>query len=379
MQGKNVNIAVDANDLDGTISDVCFYIDNAGKSSSTNFPYNYNWNTTFENLGTHSIKATCFDNSGNSTTDEVSVFIGHGGSLPVADFTATATPTSGTAPLTVNFTDQSTNTPTSWQWDFGDGGTSTQQNPTHTYNESGTYTVILSVSNSYGTDEKTKTDFITVNNGGGGTPPTGYFTDSRDGQVYAYIVIGNQTWMAENLKYLPSVSPSSNKSVSSPYYYVNDYEGDNISEAKATTNYQMYGVLYNWPASVSACPAGWHVPSDEEWKTLEMALGMSQSEADIEWGWRGTDEGKKMKSKSGWINNGNGTNSSGFNALPGGLRLTTSTNGSFGGLGYYGYWWSSTENSGSHAWHRYLNSDHVQVHRGTYYKACGLSVRCLKN
>ena len=79
---------------------------------------------------------------------------------PVADFTGS--PTSGGKPLTVNFTDQSTNTPTSWSWEFGDGGTSTEQNPSHTYNSTGTFTVKLTATNSWGSDTKTKTNYITV-------------------------------------------------------------------------------------------------------------------------------------------------------------------------------------------------------------------------
>ena len=288
----------------------------------------------------------------------------------------TAFPTSGSVPLTVNFTDQSSNSPTSWQWDFGDGNKSIACNPSHTYNNTGTYSVSLTVSNDYGSNSTTKVNYITVSSGSGGTPPTGYFTDSRDGQKYAYIKIGNQTWMAENLKYFPSVSPPSSESVSSPYYYVNEYEGDNISEAKATTNYQMYGVLYNWPASVNACPTGWHLPYDKEWKTLEMALGMSQSEADVDWGWRGIDEGKKMKSTSGWFNNGSGTNTSGFNALPGGYLYSI---GSFDGLGSLGDWWSSTEYLCSQAWGRGLRYSNVQMNRNHYNKTYGFSIRCLKN
>jgi|GEM_PF-1272708 uncharacterized protein (TIGR02145 family) len=79
---------------------------------------------------------------------------------PVAAFTADVT--SGTAPLTVQFTDQSTNSPTAWSWAFGDGGTSTSQNPSHTYTSAGTYTVSLTVSNGGGSDTETKTDYITV-------------------------------------------------------------------------------------------------------------------------------------------------------------------------------------------------------------------------
>ncbi|MFZ5981492.1 MAG: PKD domain-containing protein [Candidatus Zixiibacteriota bacterium] len=80
---------------------------------------------------------------------------------PVAAFTGN--PTSGTVPLTVSFTDQSTYNPTSWNWNFGDGTTSTEQNPSHTYSTIGTYTVSLTVTNAFGSDTETKTDYITVN------------------------------------------------------------------------------------------------------------------------------------------------------------------------------------------------------------------------
>jgi serine protease len=90
---------------------------------------------------------------------------------PVANFSGT--PTSGCAPLAVGFTDLSTNTPTGWSWTFGDGGTSTAQNPSHTYTSAGTYTVSLTVTNAYGSDGETKTGYITINGG-----PTAYFTGS---------------------------------------------------------------------------------------------------------------------------------------------------------------------------------------------------------
>jgi PKD repeat protein len=88
------------------------------------------------------------------------VHIIQGNQAPVADFEGA--PLSGVAPLEVSFTDLSTNTPESWNWDFGDGGTSTLQNPTHTYNAAGTYTVALTATNGNGSDTKTKTDYITV-------------------------------------------------------------------------------------------------------------------------------------------------------------------------------------------------------------------------
>lgn len=102
---------------------------------------------------------------------------------PVADFTGT--PTSGTVPLTVQFTDSSTNTPTSWAWTFGDAGTSTAQNPSHDYSSAGTYSVGLTATNAGGSDLETKTDYITVDavpvaasttqeGGGGYNPSQGY-------------------------------------------------------------------------------------------------------------------------------------------------------------------------------------------------------------
>jgi len=88
-----------------------------------------------------------------------------GNNPPVAAFSGT--PTSGYAPLTVTFTDASTNNPTSWAWTFGDGGTSTLKNPSHTYTTAGTYTVVLTAANAYGSDSETKTNYITVT-----APPT---------------------------------------------------------------------------------------------------------------------------------------------------------------------------------------------------------------
>ena len=156
---------------------------------------------------------------------------------------------------------------------------------------------------------------------------------------------------------------------------LNYKENDSWCYDNDKSNCDTYGRLYNWKAAMKACPSGWHLPSDDEWKTLEMELGMSQSEADNKL-FRGTDEGKKMKSTSGWYNNGNDTNSSSFNALPGGYRESI---GSFYYLGYNGSWWSSSEGSGTSAWSRHLDYDHDQVGLGDSDKAYGFSVRCLKN
>jgi uncharacterized protein (TIGR02145 family) len=108
--------------------------------------------------------------------------------------------------------------------------------------------------------------------------------------------------------------------------------------------------------------------------TLEMALGMSESEANGT-GWRGTDQGAQMKLDSGWSNNGNGTNSSGLSLLPGGLRYMS---GSFGNPGVGGAWWSSSL-VGSNAWIRHFSSANENVNRYNDFRRVGWSVRCLRD
>jgi len=229
----------------------------------------------------------------------------------------------------------------SWDtdWDYN-------KTENHQYENKGIYIVKMEVKDTEGLTDYV-TDNITVSN-------AGTFTDPRDEQTYNTIEIGSQKWFSDNLNYETSNS----------WWYDN-----------SSANGDVYGRLYTWYVALTACPSGWHLPSDYEWKTMEMALGMSQSEAD-DTGWRGTDQGEQMKSTSGWYNNGNGTNSSGFNALPGGGRLE---NGSFYHLGSNGYWWSSTERSGTSAWVRALYYVDDQVDRGNSSKAASHSIRCLKD
>ena len=208
-----------------------------------------------------------------------------------------------------------------------------------------------------------------------------YECKDADGKSYPIVQIGEQWWMAENLAYLESVSPPTTGSYTEPYYYVNGYNGTSVSEAKATENFRIYGVLYNSPAAKTACPKGWHLSSDEEWKQLEMFIGMSQSEVDDD-GYRGTNEGTKLKTTSGWTNiKGNGTDNYGFSALPGGVR---SYFAEFGGLGYYATWWTVTDTGPtmSWTWDRTISGDDywgVFISRGANTWQIGNSVRCIKD
>lgn len=140
---------------------------------------------------------------------------------PVAAFSGT--PTSGNIPLTVVFTDASTNNPTSWSWDFGDGGTSTAQNPSHTYTVAGTYTVTLTATNAYGSDSEIKTGYITAN------AVTQYCDDFADGN-YTGWTNASGTWSASNY-YLKGNSTTSNARLTSPF--------GTFSTATITSNIRM--------------------------------------------------------------------------------------------------------------------------------------------
>jgi uncharacterized protein (TIGR02145 family) len=152
----------------------------------------------------------------------------------------------------------------------------------------------------------------------------------------------------------------------------------------ASTNKNLYGALYNWYAVYTGklYPTGWHVSTDSDWKTLEMFLGMTQAEAD-DIGYRGTDQGTQLKSKTGWIDRDAdiGTDIVGFSALPGGFR---NNNGIFNQSGYIGSWWVPEVFHASTAWSRYMDSFNDilsnRIYRdGNQYKEAGLSVRCIKD
>jgi len=191
----------------------------------------------------------------------------------------------------------------------------------------------------------------------------GTFTDTRDGQVYRTVVIGQQRWIAENLNFVTD---------SSACY-------DN-----ADSNCTKYGRLYNWNDAMKACPAGWRLPGDEEWDRLALAAGGQR----VKDGYGGYDwkfAGKKLKSTTGWKDRedddgnlvlGNGTDEFGFSALPGG---SGNSGGGFSSAGDGGSWWSATENDASLAWFRFMNYNYDGVGRSNCYKTYLYSVRCVRD
>jgi uncharacterized protein (TIGR02145 family) len=209
-------------------------------------------------------------------------------------------------------------------------------------------------------------------------------TDSRDGQTYRTVTLfGAQTWMAENLNYAYT---------DVPFYYFDNFGSDSSSwcHSNDIAKCGKYGRLYTWSAAMDSvgtwsangkgcgfhtkctpiypvrgiCPEGWHLPDSTEWATLLTTVG-GQSIA-----------GKKLKSRTGWFNSGNGTDNFDFSALPASIRGGI---GGYGLEGNYTYFWSSTEDDNTHANSLGLRLDKDDADLGVYSKHDGLSVRCLKD
>jgi len=237
---------------------------------------------------------------------------------------------------------------------------------------------------------------VVVDAPGGFNPDLSYGTMSDiDGNSYMTIEIADQKWMAENLKVTHNADGSPIPLVADEDQWSMLGESgraycwyDNMSEYGDTA-----GALYSWSGAMNGatgpdeltglaqgvCPDGWHLPSDEEWKQLELSLGMSQEMAD-KTEWRGSYEGGKLKELgfSHWENpNSGGTNFSGFTALPGGYR---SNSGTFYGFRQYAAFWTASEKTGStNIWFRALNYEKSHVYRYWIQGNRGASVRCVED
>ena len=251
------------------------------------------------------------------------------------------------------------------------------------------------------------------------------FIDPRDGHKYKWVKIGNQIWMAENLAYMPWVNPPLKRKDGIWVYDYGLIDGYSVEEAKTLMNYQLYGCMYNWAMAMNIhhnylvepwdgdsknhqgiCPTGWHLPTDSEWKELEFFLGMPDSLLNETYSRAGLVRrkgglydlppvGKFFKSTSTWLSNGEGNNSSGFNALAGGeLWPADSPEASYNGLGYNTSFWTATQGDSisefesgfkNSAWFRSFNGrtseyfNKSDITRDVYPKTNGYYVRCIKN
>lgn len=168
------------------------------------------------------------------------------------------------------------------------------------------------------------------------------FKDSRDGQIYKTIRIGEQVWMAENLNFKADES------------YCHGDNEDHCSN---------FGRLYTWSAAMESCPDGWHLPSDKDWTLLLTTVGGQIS------------GGKILKSASGWLSLGNGTDDYGFSGIPAGVRFD---NGNYNSDSAYTFFWSSKEDNAENAYGLFLQYYSERADLNSGLKKSGFSVRCVK-
>ncbi|MBU6158274.1 MAG: hypothetical protein KGP35_04495, partial [Bacteroidetes bacterium] len=198
----------------------------------------------------------------------------------------------------------------------------------------------------------------------------GSMTD-QDGNVYKTVQIGNQTWMAENLKTTKFRNGAAISNITDSAQWHNNTTGAYCSYNNNVLNDCPYGKLYNWHAVNSTnqlCPTGWHVPTDIEWTALTNFFPTAELGA-----------GSRMKSAGTqyWLNGNIGaTNNSGFSGLPGGNRDAEQ---SFAGIGLWGIWWTSTQNGSTTALVRFLSANELSASALSAFKSSGYSVRCMKD
>lgn len=179
----------------------------------------------------------------------------------------------------------------------------------------------------------------------------GSFTDSRDGEIYTSVQIGNLIWMAENMR------------LNLPGSYVNPDQPD-----------KKYGRFYNWNQAQQVCPEGWQLPTDADWRNLERILGMSLNDLDKKF-YRGEGIGTKLKSNEGW-SSGECNNNSGFNALAAGYYAAYDK--SYRELGQSAVFWSSSGINQNLKTYRYLVADSTTVYSYYSNKSYAYSCRCVK-
>ncbi len=251
----------------------------------------------------------------------------------------------------------------------------------------------------------------------------GFFIDDRDANIYNTVQIDDQCWMAQNLAYLPEVHNNDDHNAEGllerPAYGVYGYDGGNVGEAKAfeieidgslVNTYETYGVLYNWWAAMDEeeadgcngsggvpndacitpiqgiCPEGWHLPSHNEWTTLERFICEDAENDDCESeflydeaqiGWQGTDEGDRLKcSDEDNFCNSVCNNVYEFSALASGFRVP---NGSFDNADSLTNWWSTTNTAMNAIWYRGVKYDQSEIRRNVIGANYGLPVRCIKD
>ncbi len=272
----------------------------------------------------------------------------------------------------VNFEDNSIGGVTSYEWTFegGEPSTSSLKNPEGIlYANAGEFDVSLTITTLEGSSTETKENYIVVTVPAGGCGELTSVTDI-DGNVYSVVTVGSQCWLGENLNVTRFRDGSPIPEVTNATAWKNLNTPARVSYGNDGNNDLTYGKLYNWFAvgdPRGICPQGWRVPHDNDWKVLVDYL---DPEGDF--------AGGRMKEAGTehWLAPNEGANnSSGFTALPGGMRFRE---GQFDFIGRNGLFWSVREDGDFEAYFLTLTHDSPEARRTNIYKQNGFSCRCIK-
>ena len=364
MPGESLTLSVEVDDPEEDLKEVRFYANNIGLASVPSWPYSFDWETGSVELGEYTIKAEAIDNDGAKGDAEIAITIGrleaptHIAFLILSD-----------TEIQISWQDNTSfETGFKIERDAGSGfielGTVSANVTSYTdsdliYRQSYTYRVAA---------------FTT-------TSTSGYSTEAiassiapmvdYDGNVYQTVQIGNQIWMAENLKVTHYRDGTAITNVTD-----NDAWGELTTEAYSIYNNNAsteatYGALYNWYSATdsrSIAPEGWHVPTDAEWQVLIDYLGGDAI------------AGAKMKETgtTHWASPNEGaTNESGFTALAGGIRHFS--RGDHYSRGYYGCFWSASGHDSYSSWYREIQNSSSSIGRHNLSKNFGFSIRLLRD
>jgi uncharacterized protein (TIGR02145 family) len=200
-----------------------------------------------------------------------------------------------------------------------------------------------------------------------------YFIDKRDNKKYKTITIGKQVWMAENLAYLPELNYKYSDYSTTPNYYVYNYKGNSVEEAKETVYFKKYGVLYNWYAAMVVVPDGWRIPTKQDYEILAKYIGDQNGGYDKnEDSWY--QVGNQLKEEHGW--GGSTSNEYGFSLLPANYiepayNLSSTE-------GYFTYLWTSTEGKFNQMYIALVQKQRDDLWLTTKTKSVCCSIRLIK-